>query len=66
MHPDIHREIARQRQQELLASAERDRIAHATRRPSRRPSADSKLERRRPRRTVLDGAWEVRGSADPG
>ena len=61
IHPDIHRELARQRHEELLANAERHGIANALRRLRRQPFADPALERGRSGRAVVDGAWEVRG-----
>jgi hypothetical protein len=65
MHPDIHREIARQRHEELLEKAERHRIANASRRLRRRRS-DPTAERGISPRPAVDGAWEVQGSANRG
>jgi hypothetical protein len=65
MHPDIHREIARQRHEELLEKAERHRIANASRRLRRRRS-DPTAERGIAPRPAVDGAWEVQGSANRG
>jgi hypothetical protein len=66
IHPDIHREIARQRHQELLANADRQRIANAVRRLSRRRSAGPAHGRQSSLHAVMDSALEVRGSAKGG
>jgi hypothetical protein len=65
IHPDIYREIARQRHEELLEKAERHRIANASRRLRRRRS-DPTAERGISPRPAVDGAWEVQGSANRG
>jgi hypothetical protein len=64
IHPDIHREIARQRHEELLGNAERHWIANGFRRLRR--SAHPRAERGITRRAAVEGAWEVRGSASRG
>jgi hypothetical protein len=63
IHPDIHREIARQRHQDLVVAAERQRLVDAYSRAIRRRSAARHI---RDRRRIFpgEGAWELRGSAD--
>ena len=51
IHPDVHLEIARQRHEQLLAEAERHRIANASPRLHRQGFADAALKRARSRRT---------------
>jgi len=57
IHPQIHLEIARQRRQDLLANAERHRIAKVLDHESRRRSDNPAPEREESRHPVIEGAW---------
>ena len=57
IHPDIHREIARQRHQDLVAAARRRRVATGRRRSAAAAAADRNVTRR----SVSEGVLECDG-----
>ena len=66
VHPDIHREIARQRHQDLLADADRRRLTKKARRHGQRlAGAASQIEHVSTQREISIArgtAWMERGS----